>query len=337
MVMSLFYLIAVLLIAIASGLAIYPLLKTQRKLALVLIIGLPLLTFSLYRFIGTPEALDPVFMAKNKAEPSINDAIAGLEQELKNNPDNAEGWVLLARTRMAMGDFEAANQAFKNAIELTPKDPDLKTERAEALMRASNDRSFPDEAISLLKQVLSENPDHQRALFYIGLHFLQQGDLKQSEIYLNRLLPQLDAKAANALREQINIARAQKDLPPLEMAAVDDIPAIKLTISLDPALAATLKPGAVLFVFAKSLDEKGPPVAAKRIDAVDFPIQIELSDADSLMPTAKLSSQEKVVVSARISNDGEAFARTGDIEADTVVVETKSGKPSEIKLLRVKQ
>jgi len=335
--MSLFYLIAVLLIAIASGLAIYPLLKTQRKLALVLIIGLPLLTFSLYRFIGTPEALDPVFMAKNKAEPSINDAIAGLEQELKNNPDNAEGWVLLARTRMAMGDFEAANQAFKNAIALAPKDPDLKTERAEALMRASNDRSFPDEAISLLKQVLSENPDHQRALFYIGLHFLQQGDLVQSEIYLNRLLPQLDAKAANALREQINIARAQKNLPPLEMATVEDIPAIKLTISLDPSLVSTLKPGAVLFVFAKSLDEKGPPVAAKRIDAIDFPIQIELSDADSLMPTAKLSSQEKVVVSARISNDGEAFARSGDIEADTVVVETKSGEPAEIKLSRVKQ
>ena len=335
--MSLFYLIAILLIAIASGLAIYPLLKTQRKLALVLILGLPLLTFSLYRFIGTPEALDPAFMAKNKAEPSINDAIAGLEEELKNNPDNAEGWVLLARTRMAMGDFEAANQAYAKAIALAPKDPDLKTERAEALMRASNDRSFPDEAIDLLKQVLSENPDHQRALFYIGLHFLQQGDLAQSETYLNRLLPQLDAKAANALREQINIARAQKNLPPLEMAAVDDIPAIKLTISLDPTLASTLKPGAVLFVFAKSLDEKGPPVAAKRIDAIDFPIQIELSDADSLMPTAKLSSQEKVVVSARISNDGEAFARSGDIEADTVIVETKSGKPSEIKLSRVKQ
>ena len=316
--MSLFYFTAVLLIAIASGLATYPLLKTHRKLALTLIVGLPLLTFSLYRFIGTPEALDPAFIAKNKAEPSINDAIAGLEQELKNNPDNAEGWVLLARTRMAMGDFEAANQAFAKAIVLVPNDPDLKTERAEALMRASSSRTFPEEAIGLLEQALSENPDHQRALFYIGLHFLQQGNLSQSEVYLNRLLPQLDVKAANALREQINIARAQKSLPPLEMAVVDDVPAITLTISLDPKLASTIKPGAVLFVFAKSLDEKGPPVAAKKIDAIDFPIQIELSDADSLMPTAKLSSQEKVAVSARISNEGEAFARSGDIEADTV-------------------
>lgn len=334
--MSLFYLMAVLLIAIAAGLTVYPLLKSQRKLALVLIVALPLLTFSLYRFVGTPEALDPTFIAKNQAEPNITDAIAGLEQELKNNPDNADGWVLLARTRMAMGEFEAANQAFAKAIALAPN-PDLKTERAEALMRASSNRTFPEEAITLLKQVLVESPEHQRALFYIGLHFLQQGDLEQSESYLNKLLPQLDTKAANALREQINIARAQKNLPMLEMAAVDDIPSIKLTISLDPTLASTIKPGAVLFVFAKSLDDKGPPVAAKRVDAVNFPIQLELSDADSLMPTAKLSSQEKVVVSARISTQGEAFARSGDIEADNVIVQTKNGKPSEIKLSRVKQ
>ena len=337
MVITFFYFIVILLIAIAAGLAVYPLLKSQRKLAIVLIVALPLLTFSLYRFIGSPEALDPAFIAKNQAEPSINDAIAGLEQELKNNPGNAEGWVLLARTRMAMGNFESANQAFAKAIVLMPKDPDLKTERAEAMMRASSNRTFPEQAIALLKQVLVENPEHQRALFYIGLHFLQQGDLAQSEIYLNKLLPQLDTKAANALREQINVARAQKNLPPLEMEVMNNIPAIKLTITLDPTLASTLKPGATLFVFAKSLDDKGPPVAAKKIDAVNFPIQLELSDADSLMPTAKLSSQEKVAVSARISIQGEALARPGDIEADTVIVETKSGRASEIKLSRVKQ
>ena len=118
---------------------------------------------------------------------------------------------------------------------------------------------------------------------------------------------------------------------------MNNIPAIKLTITLDPTLASTLKPGAILFVFAKSLDDKGPPVAAKKIDAVNFPIQLELSDADSLMPTAKLSSQEKVAVSARISIQGDALARSGDIEADTVIVETKSASASEIKLSRVKQ
>ena len=335
--MNLFYLIAVLLVAIAAAMTVYPILKSQRKLAIAIIVGLPLLTFSLYRFIGAPEALDPEFIAMNQAEPDINDAIAGLERELKGNPGNLEGWILLARTRMAMGDFDAANQAFAKAILLAPKDPDLKSERAEALMRGSSNRTFPDEAIVLLKKVLTENPEHQRSLFYLGLHYLQQGDLTQAEIHLQKLLPLLDTKAANALREQINIARTQKNLPPLDMAIANDIATMKLTISLEPALASAIKPGAVLFVFAKSLDGKGPPVAAKRIEVIDFPIEIELSDADSLMPTVKLSSLEKVAISARISLRGDAFAQSGDIEADAVIAETNGGNISEIKLSRVKQ
>ena len=51
--MNLFYLIAVLLVAIAAAMTVYPILKSQRKLAITIIVGLPLLTFSLYRFIGT--------------------------------------------------------------------------------------------------------------------------------------------------------------------------------------------------------------------------------------------------------------------------------------------
>jgi len=304
---------------------------------LLIIVTLPVLTFSTYHFIGMPEALDPAFIAENQAEPNINDAIAGLEQELQNNPDNIEGWVLLARTRLAMGDFEASSQAFAKAIRLDSANPDLKAERAEAMMRASKNRAFPEEAVLLLKQALVENPEHQRALFYIGIHFLQQGDLAQSETYLNKLLPQLDTKAANALREQINIARAQKNLPLLQMAAVQATPSIKLAVSIDPAMASMVKPGAVLFVFAKTLTGKGPPVAAKRLDASDLPVVLELSDADSLMPTATLSSQEKVSISARISLQGTADAQSGDIEADAIVVDTKSTGTVEIKLSRVKQ
>lgn len=335
--MSPFYFIAALLVLLALTLAIYPLVKSHRKLSLALLVGLPLLTFSLYRHIGNPQALDPAFIAKNQATPDINSAIADLEAELKSRPGNLEGWVLLARTQMALGNFEAANQAYAKAIELEPGNPDLKTERAETMMRASNNRAFPDQAVTLLKQAISENPEHQRALFFLGIHYLQQGDSVQAEVYLNKLLPLLDAKAANALREQINIARAQQNKPPLEMAAEETGPAIKVLVTIDKTLARSLKPGAVLYVFAKTVDGNGPPVAAKRIEANKLPVQIELSDADSLMPTAKLSSQDKVSLSARISMQGDATARTGDIEADPVIADTKSPGPIEIKLSRARQ
>ncbi len=335
--MSPFYFIAATLVLIALALSTYPLLKSHRKLSLVLIVGLSLLTFALYRFIGSPQALDAAFIAENQPAQDINSAIADLEAELKSKPDNLEGWVLLARTQMALGNFEAANQAFAKAISLEPGNSDLKTERAESMMRASKNRSFPDDAVNLLKQALVDNPEHQRALFFMGMHYLQQNDSVQAEIYLNKLLPLLDAKAANTLREQINIARAKQNKPPLEMAAVPESAVLKVRVSLDKSLAPVLKPGSVLFVYAKAIDHTGPPVAAKRIEAGNFPIQIELSDADSLMPTAKLSSQEKVSLSAHISLQGVANAKTGDIEADAVIVETKATTPVEIKLSRVRQ
>ena len=338
--MIFFVSIAALLVLIALGFVTYPLLKTQRRLALAIIISLPLLTFGLYRHVGNPQALNAEHVAESQAVPDINTAIAGLQQELKNNPDNLEGWVLLARTQMTLQNFKSADEAFAKAIALEPGNADLKTERAEAMMRSSDTRAFPDEAVALLQQALTENPEHERAMFFMGMHYLQQGDLPQAETYLNKLLPKLEPEAATALIEQINIARAQQNKPPLETSAAETQAGkvvINVTVSIDKSLASSVRPGAALFVFAKSTNGGGPPVAAKRIEANTFPIQLELSDADSLMPTANLSSQEKVAVSARISLQGIANAQAGDIEADAVIVETKNTTPVEIKLSRVKQ
>ncbi|MEO6173124.1 MAG: tetratricopeptide repeat protein, partial [Arenimonas sp.] len=274
--MILFYFIASLLVLIALGLALHPLFKTHRTLAILVFIGLPLVTFSLYQFVGKPQALDAAFIAKNRGEPGIEDAVSSLEAELKSHPENLEGWVLLARTSMALGNYEAANLAFAKAIVLEPGNPDLKTERAEAMMRASDKRAFPAEAVELLKQALSENPEHQRALFFIGLHYLQQGDSGQAELYLNKLIPMLDTEAANALREQINIARAQQNKPLLQMAAEPASEAINVVVSLDKDMTSALKPGAVLFVFAKPVNASGPPVAAKRIEISSFPFELQL-------------------------------------------------------------
>ena len=332
--------IASVLVLVALGFVTYPLLKTQRKLAIAIIISLPLLTFWLYHHVGNPQALAAVKLAQNPPVTDINTAIAGLQQELKTHPNNLEGWVLLARTQMTLQNFKDADLAFAKAIALEPSNPDLKTERAEAMMRSSDSRGFPDEAMALLKQVLAENPEHERAMFFMGMHYLQQGDLSQAEIYLNKLMPKLEPEAAAALVEQINIARAQQNIPPLETNSTDTVAkkaSVKLIVSIDKSLASSIKSGAVLFVFAKSVTGGGPPVAAKRIEVNSFPIELELSDADSLMPTSNLSSQQKVAVLARISLQGIANAQKGDIEADAVIVDTQNTGLVEIKLSRVKQ
>src|SRR5690606_42082541 len=68
----------------------------------------------------------------------------------------------------------------------------------------------------------------------------------------------------------------------------------------------------------------GPPmpVAVQKRPLEVFPIQATLTDADSLMPTATLSSLEQVELVARISASGDAIPQPGDLESEPVVVAT---------------
>jgi cytochrome c-type biogenesis protein CcmH len=103
---------------------------------------------------------------------------------------------------------------------------------------------------------------------------------------------------------------------------------LALEIRIDPALARSAPPGAVLFVFARATDGQGPPFAAKRIEGAQFPLPMQLSDADSPMPAAKLSSQSKVLLMARLSASGDARPGPGDIESKPVEVELNAAAPT---------
>jgi cytochrome c-type biogenesis protein CcmH len=337
---TMFILLAALLVLIALGFLIYALRKTQRGFAMVLIVTVPLATLGVYTLVGNPGAINAVVPPASSEQPvDINTAIVQLEQELKTNPSNLEGWLLLARSHMAMENYQPALTAFKKARELQPNDADIKSEYAEALLRTSNTREFSAEALVLLEESAQANPDNQRALFFLGMHYLQQGEGAKAETYLQRLLPKLDPEAAKALMAQINIARQQQNKAPLsdesnqtELANPSEI---NISVEIASELIGAIKPGDVLFVFAKTVDGTGPPVAAKRITVNGFPIQLSLSDNDSLMPTAKFSTQEKVQLLARVSHNGVANAQSGDIEADAVISNTENNETIRLRLSRV--
>jgi cytochrome c-type biogenesis protein CcmH len=109
---------------------------------------------------------------------------------------------------------------------------------------------------------------------------------------------------------------------------------LEIDVRIDPTLAASAKPGDVLYVFARSAAGGGPPFAAKRIELGQLPMHLQLSDADSPMPAAKLSSQQTVVLMARLSKSGDVQAASGDIEADPQQATVGSGKPVVLVLSR---
>lgn len=332
--MNQFALFAALLGLVAVALVISPLWKGSRPLALALAIGLPLAAAALYHLTGEPAAIDAkVAKATNAvAAPeaaamsmSMEEAVAKLEQRVAAEPDNLEGVALLARSYMAMEKYQLARDAYAKAVKLSPDDTDLSVEYAESMVRTSPDHSFPPEAIAMLENAVAKDPANQRALFFLGTQRMHDNQPAEAVAIWEKLLPQLEPTVAAELRPQIDAARLAAGMPPLppqELAAAPAHPAmsspegtLNIEVQIDPALANTVKPGDVVYVFARSLDGSGPPFAAKRIELGSLPLQLQLSDSDSPMPAAKLSLQKNVLLVARLSRTGDVKAASGDIEA----------------------
>ena len=272
----------------------------------------------LYRIVGTPQALDPANLAMPE---TLGDAIAQLEAELERNPDQAEGWRLLGQALQREGQSAKARDAYAKASTLAPDDADIASEAAQARAFADDRRLFDAQAVALLEAALKANPAHERARWFLGVAQRQAGRNAEAAATWAPLLAQVDAATAASLRKEINAARAQAGLAPLAEPAAP-APLLSVKVSLDPALAARvrLRPDATVFVIARQVGGPPMPVAAQKHAVSELPFTAALSDADSPMPTLKLSQLREVELVARLSASGNAMKQDGDVESAPVRV-----------------
>lgn len=332
--MTVFVIAALLMTALALGLVFRPLWRNNRKVSLAMMSSIAVVAGLLYLLVGTPRALDST---QRRAPETLADAVAQLETELKRDPNQPEGWRLLARAQAAQGRVEQARDAYAQAVKLAPDEPDLLAEAAEARALASPDRRFDDEALAMLRRALERQPMHQRARWFLGIAQRQAQQPGEAAKTWEPLLAVVDPKTVESLRAQINAARAEAGMKPLP--ATPAAPAAKallrVTVDIAPELKSTLKPTDALFVLARQADGPPMPVAAKRIPATSFPVTIELSDNDSPMPTMKLSQAGTVEILARISRTGMANRAVGDLESAPVAAQPKPGAQYDIRIENV--
>lgn len=154
------------------------------KLAAIAVVAmLPLGALAVYLPLGNPDLPGQPLAARNiekerNAPPeSVLTAVAKLKEELAANPDNLQGWSLLARAMARMGEWEEAAAAFKQVARLAPDDIDVKAAYAETLVNVADGKIGPD-ALKLLREVRAAAPDDPRALYYLAMARSQEGDLK---------------------------------------------------------------------------------------------------------------------------------------------------------------
>ena len=316
--MGIFIAISALLSILVFAVLLRPLWSHARPLAAGLTVILLASTALLYALIGTPHALDPV---ARKAPETLQEAVAQLKSALARDPQQAEGWVLLAQVYQRQNDLANARDAFAKAAKLAPDNPDILAEAAQARALAHPDRRFDTEAQTLLQNALKQDPQHQRARWFLGVALRQAGQHAKAASMWEPLLNQLETSTANNLREEINDARQMAGLEPLS-EPVTAQPLLHLNVQLSPAAQEYAKQFDTphLFIIARQINGAPMPVAAQKHAAPQFPLAITLSDADSPMPTLKLSQLEDVELLARLGNSADASQQQNAMQSAVVRV-----------------
>ncbi|MFC6841531.1 tetratricopeptide repeat protein [Xanthomonas theicola] len=340
--------LAAVLAALLFGAMLWPL-RRQRggsALLVVAVLALGVAAAALYALVGTPRALQ----AQNREAPrDLEDGVARLQAALAKDPNRADGWALLARSQMSLGRPTEAAAAFARAVQLAPDEAQLLVQAAEARALATPQRQFDDQGIAWLRHALQVEPHGERATWFLGIAQRQRGQHAEAAATWEGLLPRVDAATATALRPQIDAARADAGLPALPAAATARGPAaaetaaqaapasataLTVTVALDPQLAARarLRGNARVFVIARVPGGPPMPVAVQQHPLQSLPLRVTLSDADSPMPTQKLSQLKQVQVLARLSDSGNAMRQEGDLESAPVTVTLPAATPVELVL-----
>jgi cytochrome c-type biogenesis protein CcmH/NrfG len=168
----------------------------------LLILGFGVGFFAMSRYIG-PRAAElskpiPEFVPQSasSATPKVDPrAVRQLEDTLRKDPQNFEALRELGNIRYDERNFAEAAALYAKALEIHPKDVNVRSDRGGALLQSNR----VEEAIGELKTVLSQQADHPQALYILGVALLEgKGDREGALTAWKKLvethpdLPELD-------------------------------------------------------------------------------------------------------------------------------------------------
>jgi cytochrome c-type biogenesis protein CcmH len=193
---------------------------SARNTAYLLGIGLPLVAIIFYLKVGQPDLISnpapagvPPATASAPAPPErsqeqIEANVAKLAQRLESNPNDAQGWTMLARSYSSLEKYSDATKAYAKATELTPKDADLWAEYAFATGMAEG-KTLDGKPMELINQALKVDPNNAKALQLAGSAAFQAKDYKKAVDYWERVLKQVppNSEVGRMITDRINEAK----------------------------------------------------------------------------------------------------------------------------------
>lgn len=182
----------------------------SRKTAVLVVILLPVLALAGYAVLGTPAALDPASTQPRHQVTAgqIEGMVDKLALRLQQNPDDTQGWVMLARSYKMLGRYAESAEAYGKGFALVEKEPALLADYAEVLAISGN--GFRGKASELIERALQLAPEDPQVLLLAGAAAGERGDLKAAIAHWEKVLARVEPGSEEAVALTAAIAKARE-------------------------------------------------------------------------------------------------------------------------------
>ncbi|MBU3022087.1 c-type cytochrome biogenesis protein CcmI [Aestuariibacter sp. A3R04] len=245
----------------------------------------------------------------------ITDLTYAIRARLRSNPDDATGWMFLARLWLSVGQDEQAIQAIEKALALNPDDTTIRITYAQTLM-VTNEVAQMTKAQSVLQGLLAINPNNDNLALMMAVVSARLGDLANTTRYFeqvkDKLSPENDTRIG--LEQRINaLAQQKKAVSEAEHAIVST--GFEITVSIDDAVSDKLPGDGYLIVYAQDGNSQNRmPAAVVKIPLQKFPVTLTLTNDNAMMPEFTLSTLTQAKLTARVSSDENVMPAAGDLQ-----------------------
>lgn len=185
--------------------------RRHRPVAIVAVVAILLIAGLLYLALGNSPALPPhqADSAHGLGQQHLEAMVARLAARLEKNPQDAKGWVMLARAQTVLGRFDRASSAYAKSLKIFPDDPQLLADYADALAMGSGGR-LQGEPERLVERALRADPNNAKALALAGTIAFDNKDFELAIKHWEHLRDSIPpgSEFAKLIQASIDAARA---------------------------------------------------------------------------------------------------------------------------------
>ena len=266
--------------------------------------------------------------------PGMRVTVEKLSLKMIDQPDNDQGWFLLAQSWRLLSEYGHSAEAFRHLADRYPADASIAAQYAETLFLAE-DKKFTVPVKEAIERALGLDGDNLLMLELSAMSAWQQGDENSAlALFTKALETGIQGERAVLLQQTIErlqagpgqqavqgqqagpgqIAGSGQQAAPIQQSPASDSEDRIVQVLVEVAPGVDAGPKDTVYVYARAFNGPPMPLAVHRLAVAGLPALITLTSSQAMIQGMSLSDVDKVQLVARISSSGIANASPDDYE-----------------------